>query len=114
MTTPTTRDEELARLLDHDPTDDNWKPVLFTIAGFREETERLIWANFQQQIYKSPEELARALLDKTKAYIEPKTIHGIVWASFTALQHVVKSTSIERAMSDADILISGYLKRYGK
>jgi len=90
----TRRDEELAALLGHKPTESTWKPTLFLIARFREETERL-----SKETPTKP--------------VEPNETQGIAWALFVAAHCLVKAPSMASAIADADDLLSAYKRRFG-
>jgi hypothetical protein len=118
MATVIDRDRKLAALLGHSPADTTWEHTLVTIAYFRENTHRMAHADLKEELEKAREELTRSLpggvYTSAKVAAQPKDVQGIAWALFVAVHRFVKSNSIEHAMSDADTLLAGYTKRFGK
>lgn len=118
MATVIDRDRKLAALLGHSPADTTWEPTLVTIAYFRENTQRMAHADLKEELEKAREELTRSLLaavdTSAKVAAQPKDVQGIAWALFVAVHRLVKATSIESAIYDADLLLSGYTKRFDK
>lgn len=108
----TWRDEELAALLGHKPTESTWKPTLFLIARFREETIRLSNEGLKEERKKVREERVQALPDPSIDSVDPKILQGIAWALCVAALRIKVTKSVEHAMSDADTLLAGYEKRF--
>jgi hypothetical protein len=114
MTILIERDEELASLLGHTPSQPTWKPKLFLIAQYREETERLAHIKLKEELMKTREELARASKKAADAVrAEPTRWEGLGWVLSVIALRLNATTSINLAMADADDVLAGYKKRFG-
>lgn len=95
MTVLTNRDAELAALLGHKPTESTWKPTLFLIAQFREESERAAVKDMQE---KAPEPATHKLDD------------SVIWTLLAAARST--SRPVINAVEDADVMLKMYKRRF--
>lgn len=104
MTTLTDRDAELAALLGHKQTESTWKPTVYLIARFREDTLRLAREAKEQP--------------PASAVITPivtPSIYAQVWALFAAniATTVTHNSYIAMGARMADEWLVEYKKRFG-
>jgi hypothetical protein len=62
----TDRDAEFAALLGHKQTESTWKPTLFFIARFREESEQLALKQIRDEIQQARDLVSKMVLAKTE------------------------------------------------
>ena len=117
----TDRDAEFAALLGHKQTESTWKPTLFLIARFREESERLALQEMREEIQQARDMVARAVLAKAEESAAPaKTsasgvyIHklddSVIWAMFVAARASTRPKG--DAIDDANTLLNDYINRF--
>ena len=123
----TRRDEELASLLGHKPMESTWKPTLFLIARFREESEQLALKEMREEIQQARDLVSKMVLAKTEELVrtvEPvassydsafkhKLDDSVIWAMFAAATHEGNVTSPDAKALRADQLLARYKTKFG-
>jgi len=136
----TDRDAEFAALLGHKQTESTWKPILFLIARFREESEKLALKEIRDEIQQARDLVAKMVLDKTKELagdgvqvLIPKNedlpptryiasdpsafVHklddSVIWAMFASAANGITDSSIEAKTLRADQLLARYKAKFG-
>lgn len=128
----TDRDAEFAALLGHKQTESTWKPTLFLIARFREESEQLARKEIQAEIAKATKELVetaathvQGVLPKNmdlppRHYIttDPSAfVHklddSVIWAMFASATYSDNASSPESKAARADHLLAVYKMKFG-
>lgn len=128
----TDRDAEFAALLGHKQTESTWKPTLFLIARFREESEQLERKALQAEIAKATKELVetaathgQGVLPKNvdlppRHYIttDPSAfVHklddSVIWAMFASATYSDNASSPDSKAERADQLLARYRARFG-
>jgi hypothetical protein len=121
----TDRDAEFAALLGHKQTESTWKPTLFLIARFREESERLALKQMRDEIQQARDLVAKMVLaksDELARTVEPmvsssdnvikhKIDDSVIWAMFVSSR--ASGHPLNRSVIDADELLVEYKKRFG-
>ena len=124
----TDRDAEFAALLGHKQTESTWKPTLFLIARFREESERLALQLRREESQQARDLVAKMVLDTTKELTAtagsstltlataPKPDDSVIWTMlYAGLAPVYGGglDSVQKIAHGTDEALREYKARFG-
>lgn len=124
----TDRDAEFAALLGHKQTESTWKPTLFLIARFREESEKLALKEIRDEIQQARDMVSKMVLAKTEELartgepvgsspdnvIKHKLDDSVIWAMFAAGTFEGNApTSPDSKALRADHMLARYKAKFG-
>jgi len=123
----TDRDAEFAALLGHKQTESTWKPTLFLIARFREESEQLALKEIREEIQQARDMVSKMVLAKSDELArtgEPAMISvdsafnhklddSVIWAMFASATYEGNVTSPDAKALRADHLLARYKAKFG-